>query len=135
MKPLRVMVVEDDYVLRVILIAYMQGEDRLEVVRAFPRRGGLLEAVLAEQPDVIVVDEELDEQSGLGLLLPLRRCAPSATLVVWSQRPELEPWARALGADAYIDKAHPLSDIVDAALEAHAQPRSNGASRPHLPDG
>lgn len=114
--PLRVVVVEDDHVLRTVLTAYLEGDDRLEVVRSFDGADQVLEAVAAVRPDVIVLDNQMPSGDGIDLLPRLRACSPDSTIVMWSSDADLRQLAQARGADAFIDKDAPLEDVVEAAV-------------------
>lgn len=126
--PLRVVLVEDDHVLRVVLTAYLEGDDRIEVVHSFADALGVLAAVAAERPEVVVLDNQMPGTKGIDLLPQLRACSPLSTIVMWSSDTELRQEALRAGADAFVDKDAPLQEVVDAALAARTGVRRSSWS-------
>lgn len=115
---LRVVVVDDSAVLRDLLVAYLEDEPDLEVVRTFADTATLVAAVADVDPDVIVLDNQMPGGDGVEALPELRRRCPRARIVLWSS--DLEVAARALagGADRFVGKDTPFGAVVDAATSA-----------------
>lgn len=55
-------------------------------------------------PDLVLIDDQLEGESGIKALPELRRAAPDALIVVWTVDPEARPAALAAGADACLAK-------------------------------
>lgn len=55
-------------------------------------------------PDLVIIDEELDGESGIEAVPELRRTVPEAMIVVWTIDPDVGPAALDAGADAYLAK-------------------------------
>lgn len=71
-----------------------------------------LGSVIAEQPDLVVVQEQLPWKDGLEVVREVRRFAPSARIAVHLDRPAAEQAAREAGADAVFPRATRPSDMV-----------------------
>ena len=75
-----------------------------------------LEACRAHPPDLIVLDLNLPDRSGLDLLGDLKSCCPGAPVLMLSMHEEEQFARRALtaGASGYIGKASADSELVKA---------------------
>ena len=71
-----------------------------------------LGSVVAEQPDLVVVQEQLPWKDGLEVVREVRRFAPSARIAVHLDRPSAERDAREAGADAVFPRATRPVDMV-----------------------
>ena len=114
--PLRVVLVDDDALLRALLTAHLELEPGLEVVEVFTDVDGLA-AVPAARPDVVVLDNEMPSGLGLDALPALRLACPRARIVMWSGTEGVAEAAVARGADAFVDKGQPVAQVVAAALQ------------------
>jgi DNA-binding NarL/FixJ family response regulator len=78
------------------------------------------------QPDVLVVDVQLLDGSGLDLVRDLRRQRPDVGLVVLTFNPGDESIFAALdaGASAFVTKSAPAEEVVAAARHAAVSPQS-----------
>ena len=88
MAPIRVVLADDSYLVREALDHVLTAADGIEVVASCRDRGSLMEAIEAEQPDVVVTDirmppSETDE--GLQVAAALRETNPDIGVVVLSQ--------------------------------------------------
>ena len=109
-----VVVVDDTAVLRLALRGYLDGEGGWEVVGEAVDARSALALAAAGCPGVIVLDQQLPDQDGVDALPALRAQCPHARIVMWSNDPDVEQLAFRRGADAFVDKALPLADLVDA---------------------
>lgn len=55
-------------------------------------------------PDLLLIDEELDGESGIDALPHLRAALPEGLIVVWTIDPDVAPAALGAGADACLAK-------------------------------
>jgi DNA-binding NarL/FixJ family response regulator len=112
--PIRIVLAEDHYLLREGLRRLLEGEEDLEIVSVCETFDSLLEAVTAEQPDVVVTDirmppTNLDE--GIRAAEQLRTTHPDVGVVVLSQY--LEPgYAHALFEGGTERRAYLLKERV-----------------------
>ena len=118
---MRVVLAEDSLLLREGLIRLLD-EAGAEVVAAVGDGAALVEAVLAQRPDVAVVDVRMPPtftDEGLRAALELRRRAPGTAILVLSQYVE-ESYASDLlatgGGVGYLlkDRVSKLADLSDA---------------------
>lgn len=123
---LRVLLVEDSPILQEILVEML---DDIEGVVVCARAAGEQEAVskLAEAPvDLAIVDLELNEGSGLGVLKRVSETEPDTVrprAVVFSSYAHSVVQARcaALGAEAFFDKADGMDELMDFVERAAAR--------------
>jgi len=130
--PLRILLVEDSDLLR-SMIGEMIGEiDGVELSAAAQGESAALARLGGGDVDLAIVDLELAEGSGFGLLRQLRSDPGrygGSRVVVFSNHAHaaIQHRCRALGAVAFFDKSdgvEPLIDFVeDAARAAAAAPR------------
>ncbi len=115
-----VVVTDDDESLRQLLGIVLARAGDFEVVAECSDADSCLEAVLAHQPDVLLLDLGLPGRTGLEALPELRRSSPGSVLFVLSAHPAERMAARALdqGADAYLDKDELVSGLVPALRDA-----------------
>jgi DNA-binding NarL/FixJ family response regulator len=123
---LRVVVAEDNLLVREGIVTLLEHEDDVEVVAACGAYDELLEAVDREKPDVVVTDIRMpptETDEGIRAALELRERAPQTGVVVLSQF--VEPgYALALlnagsAARAYLlkDRVSEPSQLVQAIAE------------------
>lgn len=108
MTKIRVLVVDDSAVIRRSLMVMLSAESDIEVVGAAPN--AVIARKLFEQvtPDVVTLDVELPDVSGLELLSEFRRKSPALPIIMFSsltQRAAATTLdALALGASDYVAK-------------------------------
>jgi two-component system chemotaxis response regulator CheY len=62
--------------------------------------------------DAVVLDEQMPGPSGTDVLPQLRELLPGARIVMFTSDDSIERKARALGADGFVAKGSPLTDVV-----------------------
>lgn len=130
--PCRVFIVDDHPLVREWLSNLLRQSGNVNV-SGFARSGPEgLSAMLAEPPDVAIVDLALQNSSGLDLIKALAEQAPSVRVVVLSMHEEMSYVERAFraGARGYVTKRESTEQIVEAVREVAAG--SIYASRPTL---
>jgi CheY-like chemotaxis protein len=115
-KSRRILLVEDDQVLRVLLAQNLEYEGLVYTVASDGQQG--LEMALQESPDLIITDLEMPVLDGFAFLQALRadervRTIPVIVLSVMVEE-EHHQRARALGAAAFINKSCTIKEIMDA---------------------
>jgi DNA-binding NarL/FixJ family response regulator len=86
--PIRVVLAEDDYLVREGLSSLLEAQPDIELAAVCGDLDGLLAAVDAEQPDVVVTDIRMppgDEDEGIRAAARLRETHPEVGVVVLSQ--------------------------------------------------
>jgi two-component system, NarL family, nitrate/nitrite response regulator NarL len=99
-KSIRVMLVEDDELTRLGLRTQIGKDPLLEVAGEAANCGDALKTAREEQPDIILLDLNLGEESGLEFLPELLSAVPSARVIVVTGERDLEAHQRAIGRGA-----------------------------------
>ncbi|GLZ44513.1 DNA-binding response regulator [Actinomycetospora sp. NBRC 106375] len=116
MTPLRVVVADDQAVVRDGLALLLGAADDLEVVGAAPDGTAAVELVLAERPDVALVDLRMPGLDGAGVTAAVRRDAPEVRVLVlttYADDDAVLPALRA-GAAGYLTKDTTGEALVSA---------------------
>lgn len=115
-KPHRIFIVDDHSIVRHGLASLLARAADLEVCGEAPTYEEGLAAILADPPDVAVVDITLKDRSGLDLIRELRAKIPEFKAVVLSMHDEMEYAERALraGARGYVMKENADDVLVEA---------------------
>ena len=103
-------------------IAGLLGGGRLRVVGGAATPGECIAGILREQPDVVVLDSQLEGGSGLEVLRAVRRTDPGIAFVVFSNHAQ-PPYAKrylADGATAVLDKSLDFERLAQAVEAAPA---------------
>ena len=126
---IRVFICDDAPGLRGLLRAYLEQEG-IAVVGEAEDGHGLVRAVRAADPDVVLLDLLMPRVGGLEALAELRAADPELGVVVWSGSDEREMVAQALalGADRYVEKSAGMEHVRAAvrAVAAAATSRRSG---------
>lgn len=117
-RPLKVLVVDDEPDLRILLWLAVEADGRCRVVAdASTAREGV--ALAAEhQPDVVILDHMMPELDGIHAVPLIREVAPGAKVIMLSALSTAEMRAEAVkaGADAYVEKAASFRPLLDLAV-------------------
>jgi len=118
-EPVRVLVVDDEPDLRILLWMAVEADGRCRVV-ADASNGEEGVALAAEhQPDVVVVDQMMPGMDGVRAVPLIRQVAPAAKVIMMSALgdAQLRERAMAAGADAYLEKASSFRPLLDLAVD------------------
>jgi len=112
----RVLIVDDDALVRSGLRLMLSGSDRVEVVAEADDGSGVLAAVDAHRPDVVLMDLRMPKVDGLAATELLRgQPRPPRVLVLTTfDADELVLRALRAGADGFLLKDTPPAEIVRA---------------------
>ena len=119
-----VLLVDDHALIRQGLRRAFEATDDLEVVG---EAGSVAEALVLDRmhaPDVLVVDVNLSDGTGIDVVRAVRQARPGVGLVVLTMYDGDEHLFAALeaGASAFVLKQAPASEVVDAARRAASAP-------------
>jgi DNA-binding NarL/FixJ family response regulator len=124
-----VLLVDDHALIRQGLRRAFEATDDLQVVG---EAGSVAEAMVMDRthtPDVLVVDVNLSDGSGIDVVRAVRQARPATGLVVLTMYDGDEHLFAALeaGASAFVLKQAPASEVVDAARRAASSPATFAA--------
>lgn len=102
---LRVLLVEDSRVLAERLQESLDGLEDVVVVGVAADESAAVTAVREHQPDVIVLDLQLKEGTGFGVVQRLGQARPKIIVFTNYVLPEYQRRARALGVEHFLDKS------------------------------
>ncbi|MFF2386636.1 response regulator [Streptomyces sp. NPDC058108] len=130
--PLRVLVADDNPVVRAGLAALLGGHPDIEVVAQAANGEDAVTAAAAHPPDVVLLDVRMPGTDGLTALPHLARLAP-VMMLTYSREPEVVAEALRRGAVAYLvhgefTTPELLTAVREVGRRPHAVPDSLGVS-------
>jgi DNA-binding NarL/FixJ family response regulator len=122
--PIRVLIVEDDNLVATSLDRCCQSSD-LVVVGVVSSRSTALRAQKEDRPDVVLLDQQLGPESGVGVAEELMAEQPSLRVIMVTGvvTPELQAAAVLAGCSGCIEKTMNLTQALPALIrEAYIGP-------------
>lgn len=118
---IRVAIVEDDKNYNQALKNIIDFQEDMECVAQFFNGKNALQKLEALEPDVILMDIQLQDLSGIDIVFKLTELMPGTTFIMCTSFENDEKIFSALraGASGYLVKGDPLDKIIQAILEAH----------------
>ncbi len=115
-KPLRVLLAEDQTMLRGALAALLELEPDITVIAQAANGREALAAARRHLPDVVITDIEMPERTGLELAADLKLCENPAHVIILTTfaRPGYLRRALDAGARGYLLKDRPASELAEA---------------------
>lgn len=122
---IRVLLADDEHLIRAALAALLGLESDLEVVAEAPDGRSAVTAALTHRPDVAVVDLQMPALDGLAVTTELGRVMPSCKVVILTGRGRPSHLQRALtaGAKGFLPKGAPGGTLADVIRRVHAGDR------------
>ncbi|MEV0807694.1 response regulator transcription factor [Micromonospora sp. NPDC050200] len=122
---IRVLLADDEELIRQALAALLGLEGDLEVVAQAGDGRAALDAARAHRPDVAVVDLEMPPPGGIELAAELGRALPSCAVVILTGhgRPGHLRQALTAGARGFLPKGAPGGALADVIRRVHAGSR------------
>jgi two-component system, NarL family, response regulator NreC len=121
MQKIRILMLDDQTVMRIALRMFLDAQPDMEVVgEAMDSRSALIKA-REKQPDVTIMEIRMPRTSGIQTIEQLRQKCPQTRVVVLTLY-EDQAHARsalAAGASAYVVKRAPASDLLSAIRSAY----------------
>ena len=113
---IRVLLVDDDALVRAGLRIILSSADDLEVVGEVADGAGAVAATREHRPDVVLMDIRMAEMDGIAATTALRRLAAPPQVIVLTTFQADEQVMRALraGASGFLVKDTPPADIIHA---------------------
>jgi two-component system, NarL family, response regulator DesR len=118
---IRILLADDQHLVRGALSALLSLEDDLEVVAEVGRGDEVLPAAVAHRPNVAVLDVEMPGLDGIAATEQLRRRLPDCRVLVVTTfgRPGYLRRAMAAGASGFMVKDAPADRLADAVRRVH----------------
>ncbi len=113
--PIRVLVVDDASALRLVVRQALERTDGFEVVGEAGDGAEAVRAAAELEPDIVLLDLDMPNVSGLDALPQLRAVAPMAKVVILSgfTRDAMEDRARSAGAVGFLEKGIHSRQLID----------------------
>lgn len=111
--PLRVVLVDDHDALRRLTRMWIEGDARFTIVGEASDGLGAIDEVTRTVPDVVILDVAMPGMDGIAALPFLRRAAPDAVLVAYTNHVGIGSKALERGADACFEKTLAVPDLLD----------------------
>lgn len=123
--PIRVLLAEDDELIREALVSLLRREPDLELVATAENGRRAIELAQAHRPDVAVVDLQMPQVDGLGVIAELGRSLPGCAGVILTGhgRPHVLRQALSSGARGFLAKGAPGTALADVVRRVHAGQR------------
>lgn len=120
--PIRVLVVDDDLMVRETLAEYLASADDLEMVGSCSNGLEALEAVRADAPDVVLMDLRMPELNGIAATKAIVELAPAVRVVALTTFDDDESIATffSAGGAGYLLKNTRAVALVEAVRAAHS---------------
>jgi two-component system response regulator DesR len=122
---IRVLLADDEELIRTALAALLALEPDLEVVALAGDGHTAIEAVAAHRPDVAVIDLEMPGLDGIAVSAELAAAAPHCAVVILTGhgRPSHLQRALAAGTKGFLPKGSPAGALADVIRRVHAGAR------------
>jgi two-component system response regulator DesR len=120
--PIRVLIADDQALVRGALVALLGLEHDIEVVAEVGRGDEVVDAVLAQQPDVCVLDIEMPGIDGIEATARVRARSPEVRVLIVTTfgRPGFLRRALDAGASGFVVKDTPARQLAEAVRRVHA---------------
>jgi two-component system response regulator DesR len=120
--PIRVLLAEDQTMLRGALAALLDLEPDIAVIAQAANGREAMKLARLHTPDVVITDIEMPERTGLELADDLKNAASSAQVIILTTfaRPGYLRRALEAGARGYLLKDRPASELAEAIRRVHA---------------
>ncbi|NDJ61044.1 MAG: protein kinase [Chloroflexi bacterium] len=117
--PLRLIIADDHTILRRTLVSFLAARDELMIVGEAGDGETALQQTLALSPDVLLLDLNMPNRSGLEILPDIRTRAPQTKALVLTGRDEDWYVMQALraGAHGYLLKSVQETDLIDGIMK------------------
>ncbi len=112
--PLSVVVVDDHPLFRRGVVELLNDSDEMRVVAEYDNAFALLDNLEEVYPDILLLDLQMPEKSGLELLKQIRECDDQLKIIIITACTDQDKLLEALrfGANGYLQKDTPPDDIL-----------------------
>jgi DNA-binding NarL/FixJ family response regulator len=123
--PLRVLLVEDSVVLAQRLRESLDTLENVEVVDSVSDESAAVAAVRAKRVDVIILDLQLKEGTGFGVVQRLGKDRPKIIVFTNYMLPEYQRLAQAMGVEYFLNKSRDYERLPQLIQELEAAPSTH----------
>jgi two-component system, NarL family, response regulator DesR len=119
--PIRLLLADDQALVRGALSALLSLEPDLEVVAEVASGDAVVPAVLEHRPDVALLDVEMPGLDGISAAAEVRQVSPQTRVLIVTTfgRPGFLRRALQSGADGFVVKDTPATQLADAVRRVH----------------
>jgi putative two-component system response regulator len=119
---IRVLVVDDHEIFVQSLVRLLSAHPALKVVGTATTAAAAKKAVVAYEPDVVLMDFELPDGDGATATEAIKALLPMTKVVMLTGRADHAAAVRAIGAgcSGFVPKTEPIETLVEAVLSAHS---------------
>jgi DNA-binding NarL/FixJ family response regulator len=120
-KPITVSIVEDKPDVREQILGYLEGAPGLKCLRGYASAEEALRSIPSQKPDVLLMDINLGEISGIECTRRLKLQCPDVQILMLTVFEDTENIYEALaaGASGYLLKRMPPAKLIDSIREVH----------------
>jgi two-component system nitrate/nitrite response regulator NarL len=117
----RVLIVDDHAIFRQGLKLLLQRDSQVTVIGEAPDADKALAIATKEQPDIILLDVDLEGFDALEILESLQAAAPATRIIILTgvRTPELQARALRLGAKGFVSKDQSADLVLRAIKKVH----------------
>lgn len=119
---IRILLVDDQYLIREGIASLLELEDAVEVVGMAANGKEAIEKALDLKPDIILMDIRMPEMNGVEATVQIKHASPTCQVIMLTTFDDEEFVVQSLlaGACGYLMKDIPPKDLVQAIKLAHA---------------
>ena len=114
----RLLLVDDDPEVRAVVRLYLLRADDIEIVGESADGGAAVTENERLHPDLILLDNDMPERTGLDVLADLRAESPDVRIVLFSTESGVAAEALAAGADCFLHKPAASTEVLRALRDA-----------------
>lgn len=128
---IRILIAEDDSLLRRTMVELLSFDKEFEVVAHVPNGAMALQEIETAKPHVVLTDIEMPKMDGIEATRQIKEKHPDLPVVILTKFGDDESLFRAIraGASGYVLKDSPIEEIKGAIREAH---EGEGHLNPYL---
>lgn len=120
-QPLRILIAGKRASLRSALKTLVQTRPGFEIVATAANKEELFRVFDAAQPDLLLLDEDLNAAIVDTVMLPMQESDPELLIMILGQRSELRAAYLEAGAVAFIEKGDPPKSLLTAIEDVRLQ--------------
>lgn len=114
---MRIFIASADGACRMALQLLLEGEPGMVVIGMSDRVEGLLTMMRASQPELLLLDHELTQQTTIQIIRDIHQLKVQCKIIVLSIDSNIREFTLAAGADGFIDKSYPPDELLSILRE------------------